>query len=62
MNHYGVEFEIKGLSGEIINSYNPEIFEDRRYKLLSYTIGLIDEHNLSELHIFSLGDFIDGHF
>lgn len=58
--HYGVEFEIKGLSGEIINSYNPEIFEDRMYKLLSYTIGLIDEHNLSELHIFSLGDFIDG--
>lgn len=58
--HYGVEFTIKGLQGEIINSYDPEIFEERMYKLLSYTVGLVDEHNLTELHIFSLGDFIDG--
>ena len=27
--HYGAEFELKGLFGEIINSYSPEIFEKR---------------------------------
>ena len=27
--HYGTEFEIRGLKNEIINSYSPEIFESR---------------------------------
>ena len=37
--HYGVEFTIYGLHGEIINEYNPEIFEKRMW-----TLFLLHQH------------------
>lgn len=58
--HYGSEFTIKGLFGEIINEYNPEVFEDRMNKLLAQTIGAVIEKKLTNLRIFSLGDELDG--
>lgn len=58
--HYGIEFEIKGLFGETINKYSPEIFEERMWKLFDKTIEIIEQNHLTELHIFDLGDGIDG--
>ena len=58
--HYGAEFEIKGLYGEILNEYNPEIFEQRMYDLLNQTIEIIKKEKINTLHIFSMGDFSDG--
>ena len=58
--HYGAEFEIKGLKGEVLNAYNPEIFEQRMYNLLNQTIEIVKKENINTLHIFSMGDFSDG--
>lgn len=58
--HYGSEFTIFGLDGEIINSYSPEIFEQRMWKLLDKTIEIIEKNNIGKIHVFSMGDFTDG--
>lgn len=58
--HYGVEFEIKGLFGEIINAYSPEIFEERMWDLFNQTIEIIQKENINTLNVFSMGDFGDG--
>lgn len=58
--HYGVEFEIKGLFGDIINAYSPEIFEERMERLFQKTVDIIHQNNISELYVFDLGDGIDG--
>lgn len=57
--HYGVDFEIKGLFGETINKYSPEIFEERMWRLFDKTIEIIEQNHLTELHVFDLGDGID---
>ena len=58
--HYGTEFEIKGLFGDIINKYSPEIFEERMDALLRQVIQVIGEKGLTKIKIFSLGDELDG--
>lgn len=58
--HFGAEFEIKDLFGNTINSYSPEIFEERMNYLLYQVIELIEKENIEVLNIFSLGDFADG--
>lgn len=58
--HLGVEFELKDIYGKVINSYSPEIFENRMWELLEYVKTLIKEKNIKILHCFSLGDFCDG--
>ena len=58
--HYGVEFELKGLFGDIINAYSPEIFEKRMWDLLNQTIEIIKKENIDTLNVFSMGDFCDG--
>lgn len=58
--HYGVEFELKGLFGETLNAYSPEIFEKRMWDLFSQTVEIIQRENIDTLNVFSLGDFSDG--
>lgn len=58
--HAGVEFIIRGLRGEIINEYSPEIFEKRMNDLLEQVVRLSYEENLEELRVFSIGDSTDG--
>lgn len=58
--HYGAEFEIKGLFGETLNKYNPEVFEQRMWKLLDCVIDIVQKENIGILNVFSLGDFTDG--
>lgn len=58
--HYGVEFELKDLYGDIINAYSPEIFEKRMWLLLQKTIEIINKENIDELNVFNMGDFADG--
>lgn len=58
--HYGTEFTIYGLHGEVINSYSPEIFEQRMWVLLYKTLEIIKKEDLTTLYVFSLGDFTDG--
>lgn len=58
--HYGTEFTIYGLHGEIINSYSPEIFEQRMWSLFYKTLEIIKKEGLTTLYVFALGDFTDG--
>ena len=58
--HYGTEFEIRGLHNEVINSYSPEIFENRMWNLLEQTISIVRKEGFSRIHVFSMGDFEDG--
>jgi len=58
--HYGIEYEIKGLFGEILNAYSPEIFEDRMWKLFQKVLEIVQKEELTIIHVIELGDGIQG--
>lgn len=58
--HYGSAFEIRGLHGELINSYSTKIAEDRMDNLLLQTIRIVEREQLDTLYVFNMGDFTDG--
>lgn len=58
--HYGIEFQIKDLFGNIINKYSPEIFEKRMWILFNRLVELIEKESITELNIWELGDGIQG--
>lgn len=58
--HYGVEFKIKGLYGEILNEYSPEICERRMWNLYNQTVQIINKEKITMLHILNLSDNMDG--
>lgn len=58
--HYGVEFKIVGLFGETLNEYSPEIFEARMWDLLNQVVDICHKEGFTSLHVYDLGDEIDG--
>lgn len=58
--HYGAEFEIRGVNGETINAYSPEIAEERLNLLFSRTVDVIEKEHIGTLNIVNLSDNIDG--
>ena len=58
--HYGIEFQIKDLFGNIINEYSPEIFEQRMWRVLDKLVEIIAKEEITELNIWELGDSIQG--
>lgn len=58
--HYGTEFCIKGIRGDIINQYSPEIFEERMNSLLYSVINKGESMGLSKIKVYSFGDELDG--
>ena len=58
--HFGTELTIKGLYGETINEYSPEIFYERMNSLFGQVKSIIQRENIDKLYIFDLGDQIDG--
>lgn len=58
--HFGTEFVIHGLKGEILNAYSPEIFFLRMDSLLNQVIDICEKEQLTSIRVFSLGDFVDG--
>lgn len=58
--HYGVEFKIVGLFGEILNEYSPEIFEARMWDLLNQVVEICHKEGFTYLNVYDLGDEIDG--
>ena len=58
--HYGTEFELTDLLGNIINSYSPEIFEKRMWDLFYQVIDIIKREDINTLNVYSMGDFSDG--
>ncbi len=58
--HLGADFCIKGLFGQVINEYSPEIFEERMWKLLEDTKSIIKKENIDVLNVYDFADSIDG--
>ena len=58
--HYGTEFELTDLLGNVINSYSPEIFEKRMWDLFYQVIDIIKKEDINTLNVYSMGDFSDG--
>lgn len=58
--HVGIEFELRDLFGNIINSYSPEEFERRMWSMFNQVIELVEKEAIDTLHIFSMGDYTDG--
>jgi hypothetical protein len=58
--HYGVDLKINGLFGETINEYSPEIFESRMWNLLTQVIDICEKEGFTSLHVYDLGDEVDG--
>lgn len=58
--HFGKEFVIYGLDGEVINSYNPEIFKQRMNVLFRETVDYVEKEGFTSIKIFNLGDSLDG--
>jgi predicted phosphodiesterase len=58
--HYGKKVKINGLEDEILAEYNIDIFENRMWDLLNQIIHKVEKENINHLHLFNLGDSIDG--
>ena len=58
--HYGTEFKILGLHGEVLNEYSPEIFEKRMELLFNKVVNIIEKEHIDVLYVYSLGDEVDG--
>jgi hypothetical protein len=59
-SHYGAELSVKGLFGETLNEYNPEIFEKRMWDLFNQVTYLVNKEGLTTLNVYDLGDDISG--
>lgn len=58
--HYGAYFKIEGFDEVILNEYNPEIFEQRMWKLRDEILEFCEIHNVKNVSIIDLGDSIEG--
>lgn len=58
--HYGADIHVEGLHGETINDYNHEVFENRMQSLLNEIVYIVERESISDVHIFLVGDLIDG--
>ena len=58
--HYGAEWIVRGLRGEILNRYNPEVFGERMDDLLAQVREIIVKENISDVQLLLCGDSLDG--
>lgn len=58
--HYGAEIEVKGLRGEVINCYDHTVFERRMRDLLAQAVSIVRREGTRTVHVFLVGDLIDG--
>lgn len=58
--HFGKEFTLYGLNGEVINQYNPEIVYQRLWKVRDYVLDICEKEELDVIDIVELGDTIQG--
>jgi len=58
--HFGAKIHVEGLDGETINEYNEEVFKKRMGDLLVRTAEIIRRERVGRVHVFLVGDLIDG--
>ena len=59
-SHYGAEWTVRGLRGEILNHYTPEVFYSRMENLLEQTREILAREQISEVQLLLCGDSLDG--
>lgn len=58
--HFGKEFVLYGLNGEVINQYNPDIAIQRLWQVRDYVLDICEKEGLDTINIIELGDTIQG--
>lgn len=58
--HYGAEWRVLGLQGELLNEYSPEIFEARMALLALHIRDIAKKEGTDQIVICMLGDSLDG--
>jgi predicted phosphodiesterase len=58
--HYGAEFKLLGWLDEILNEYSPEIAQKRMWSALEQYVKQNDIDKINHVHLFNLGDSLDG--
>lgn len=58
--HYGAEWCVHGLHGDVVNEYNPEIFMTRMATLFSKTVDIVEREDVDHITILFAGDCLDG--
>lgn len=58
--HFGKVYKLYGLFNEVINEYSPEIFYSRMEQIYNETLEQVKKENLSIIHIYNLGDSVEG--
>ena len=58
--HFGAEFDVKGLYGEVINKYNSTVFEYRMNMLANEIIKIVGKENPYQITLMIAGDMLDG--
>ena len=58
--HFGKEFTIRGLNGELLNEYNEEVFKARMWAFQEELIHIVEKEKLTQLKFFILGDLLEG--
>lgn len=58
--HYGAEIHVTGLQGEVINHYDPQVFEQRMWQLRDEILRIAAHEEITSVHVAMLGDSLDG--
>lgn len=58
--HYGAEFELLGWMDEVLNVYSPEIAQKSMWGILEKFVRHNDVDKINHVHLFNLGDSLDG--
>lgn len=58
--HYGAEFVVEGLCGEVINNYDSYVFEKRMAMLMNHIAQIAEKEKPNQITIMIVGDMLDG--
>ena len=58
--HFGADIDVRGLRNEQLNRYNEEVFRKRMDLLLCELTEIINRERVENVHVFLVGDLIDG--
>lgn len=58
--HYGAEWTVRGLRGEVLNRYDPDVFCERMENLLAQVRQIIEREQIGDVQLLLCGDSLDG--
>lgn len=58
--HFGADFTVYGLRGEIINKYNSEVFVERMSALKDRIVEIVNRERPEQVTLMIVGDMLDG--